>query len=124
MPKKKSKVNKNSKKVILAKKEKKSLSKESLAFKVIEFQKSKDIEFQEKIFKEIVDQINPLISKIVNKFNIPGYEQTDLYQEALMALRFKAIKDFKTDRKRVPAREYGSIRGYVCTLYAGSRREF
>jgi len=98
MPKKKSKVKKKTKKVILAKKEKKSLSQESLAFKVIEFQKSKDAEFQEKLFKEIVDQINPLITKIVNKFNIPGYEQTDLYQEALMALRFKAIKDFKTDR--------------------------
>jgi RNA polymerase sigma factor (sigma-70 family) len=98
MPKKKSKVIKKPKKVILAKKEKKSLSKESLAFKVIELQKSKDTEFKEKLFKEIVDQINPLITKIVNKFNISGYDQTDLYQEALMALRFKAIKDFKTDR--------------------------
>lgn len=98
MSKKKSKINKRPTKVILAKNDKKSLSQESLAFKAIEFQKSKDIELKEKIFKDIVDQINPLITKIVNKFNIPGYEKSDLYQEALVALRFKAIKDFKTDR--------------------------
>ena len=92
MPKKKSKVNKNSKKVILAKKEKKSLSKESLAFKVIEFQKSKDIEFQEKIFKEIVDQINPLISKIVNKFNGTIVEKFFKFKDFL-TMRHKSERD-------------------------------
>lgn len=93
MPKKK----KASKKSI-NKKNKTNISKESLAYKVLEFQKSDSNSDKEKIFQHIVSQINPLITKIVNKFTIPGYEQSDLYQEALLALRFKAMKDFKTDR--------------------------
>lgn len=92
---KKKKSKKNVKKVAL---KQKNISKNSLAFKVLEFQNSKDVLVQEEIFKFIVDKINPLITKIVNKFVVPGYEQVDLYQEALLALRFKAMKDFKTDR--------------------------
>lgn len=55
--------------------------------------KNKDI-----LFENIVNKINPLIKRIVGKFNIPGYEKSDLYQEALYALRFKAVSDFDVRR--------------------------
>ena len=74
------------------------LSINSLAFKVMQFQNQKDKNIQDILFNEIVAQIDPLISKIANKFTIPGYDRYDLYQEALFAVRFKAMKDFKPDR--------------------------
>jgi RNA polymerase sigma factor (sigma-70 family) len=40
----------------------------------------------------------PKIQKVVSKFNIPGYEHSDILQEALYALRYKAIKDYDKAR--------------------------
>jgi RNA polymerase sigma factor (sigma-70 family) len=70
----------------------------SVAQIVIEMQKTKSKIERESLFKKIVQRIDPLIKRIVGKFNIPGYHQDDLYQEAMYAVRFKAISDFDTSR--------------------------
>lgn len=70
----------------------------SVAEIVIKLQKSNSNAEKEKLFKEVMSRIDPLIKRIVGKFNIPGYHQDDLYQEAMYAVRFKAIADFDTSR--------------------------
>lgn len=49
-------------------------------------------------FEEISDRLKPRIQKLVNRFNIAGFDSSDIMQEALFALRFKAIKDYNSDR--------------------------
>lgn len=70
----------------------------SIAEMVIKLQKESTKQGQDIIFNEIIEKIDPLIKRIVGKFNIPGYESSDLYQEALYAVRFKAISDFDVSR--------------------------
>lgn len=70
----------------------------SVAELVIRLQGLKNRDDQELLFREIIEKIDPLIKRIVNKFNIPGLEKNDLYQEALYAVRFKAIADFDCSR--------------------------
>lgn len=102
--KKKKTTKKTSKKVLSAKnksaskKESKAPQPGSVAQIVIMMQKEKKVKEREKLFKTIIDKIDPLIKRIVNKFNIPGYDKSDLYQEALYAVRFKAISDFDCSR--------------------------
>ncbi len=38
--------------------------------------------------------LKPRIKNLCSKFTIPGFGPDDIYQEALVALRFKAIKDY------------------------------
>lgn len=49
-------------------------------------------------FNEIEKRMQPKIKQISYKFNIPGHSFSDLYQESLYALRYKAIKDYNKDR--------------------------
>jgi len=49
-------------------------------------------------FEQIVNMLEYKIQQISRKFNIPGLEHKDVYQEALYALRYKAIKDYDPDR--------------------------
>ncbi len=49
-------------------------------------------------FNEIEKRIAPKIKQISYRFNIPGSERSDVYQEALIALRTKAIKDYDQNR--------------------------
>ncbi len=70
----------------------------SVAEIVIKMQKAKSTQDKDLFFREIMDRIDPLIKRIVGKFNIPGYHNDDLYQEAMYAVRFKAISDFDTSR--------------------------
>jgi RNA polymerase sigma factor (sigma-70 family) len=70
----------------------------SVAEVVIKMQKTKSKTERESLFKQVVARIDPLIKRIVGKFNIPGYHSDDLYQEAMYAVRFKAIADFDTSR--------------------------
>jgi RNA polymerase sporulation-specific sigma factor len=70
----------------------------SIAEMVIKLQKERTKAGQDIIFNDIIEKIDPLIKRIVGKFNIPGYESSDLYQEALYAVRFKAISDFDVSR--------------------------
>lgn len=56
---------------------------------------------QEKVniaFNEIERRMRSKIKQISYKFNIPGSSFPDVYQEALYALRYKAIKDYDKDR--------------------------
>jgi len=49
-------------------------------------------------FLKIVDGLNAKIKKIAGKFRIPGHGFDDVYQEALIALQTKAIKDYDETR--------------------------
>jgi DNA-directed RNA polymerase specialized sigma24 family protein len=60
--------------------------------------KTKDEEEVNKAFEELLSMLLPKIQKVVSKFNIPGYEHSDILQEALYALRYKAIKDYDKAR--------------------------
>jgi hypothetical protein len=75
-----------------------TVPKGTVAEMVMKLQAAKSKDEREIIFSSIVERIDPLIKRIVGRFNIPGYEQNDLYQEALFALRFKAIDDFDPSR--------------------------
>jgi len=60
--------------------------------------KTKDETEANKEFEELLSMLLPKIQKVVSKFNIPGYEYSDILQEALYALRYKAIKDYDKAR--------------------------
>lgn len=49
-------------------------------------------------FKKIIDALDPKIKKIAGRFRIPGFGFDDVYNECLMALRFKAVRDYDEDR--------------------------
>jgi RNA polymerase sporulation-specific sigma factor len=49
-------------------------------------------------FQSVVDGLESKIKKIAGKFKIPGDSFEDVYQESLVALRFKAIKDYDITR--------------------------
>lgn len=49
-------------------------------------------------FEDIVNRLKSRIQKIVNRFNINGFDSFDIMQEALYALRYKAIKDYNPER--------------------------
>lgn len=73
-------------------------NKEHLAILAETVKNSKNNKEVEIAYNEIVSLLSSRIKNICGKFNIPGMESVDIWQEALMALRFKAIKDY--DRKR------------------------
>lgn len=60
--------------------------------------KSKDENKANRAFQELVGMLIPKIQKVVNRFNIPGYDSSDILQEALYALRYKAVKDYDKER--------------------------
>ena len=49
-------------------------------------------------YNEIIYRIKPRIMYIVSQFNVPGNSSDDIYQEALYALRYKAIPDYDKTR--------------------------
>jgi|TARA_Y100000310_G_C20669839_1_gene809635 DNA-directed RNA polymerase specialized sigma24 family protein len=49
-------------------------------------------------YSEIERRMKPKLQQIAFRFNIPGMGHDDIYQEALYALRFKAIKDYDKTR--------------------------
>jgi DNA-directed RNA polymerase specialized sigma24 family protein len=49
-------------------------------------------------FNEVVKILDQKIKGMTWKTKIPGHSQSDIYQEALFALRFKAIKDYDQTR--------------------------
>lgn len=54
--------------------------------------------YKDDYFQEILNRLDPLVRKISYKYNVKGHDSSDIYQEALFALRFKAIRDFDIDR--------------------------
>ena len=62
---------------------------------------STDKEEKDLAFEEIVKMIEPNLQKFIRKFTIPGYDRHDIYQEALFALKFKAIKDYDSSRSEI-----------------------
>ena len=49
-------------------------------------------------FAKLLGMLMPKIQKVISRFNIPGYDTSDVMQEALYALRYKAIKDYDKER--------------------------
>lgn len=60
--------------------------------------KSRSKDKSDRAFDEIMLMIKPKIKNVVVRFRIVGYDQNDIYQEALRALRFKAIEDYDQTR--------------------------
>lgn len=60
--------------------------------------KNKDKETTDKAFEAILQKLIPKIQKLISRFNIPGCNHDDIMQEALVALQFKAIKDYDKTR--------------------------
>ena len=52
-------------------------------------------------FNEIITMLDAKIRQIAGRFDIPGYSYADVYQEALYALRYKAIKDYDPSRSNL-----------------------
>jgi RNA polymerase sigma factor (sigma-70 family) len=67
--------------------------------KLIEIvRKSKKAEDINKAFESLIVILMPKIQKVISKFNIPGCDNSDILQEALYALRYKAVKDYDKER--------------------------
>lgn len=63
--------------------------------------KSKNKAESNKAFEEILLMVDKKIKQLISSFNIPGYTKNDLYQEALVALRYKAIKDYNPAKSKI-----------------------
>jgi RNA polymerase sporulation-specific sigma factor len=61
---------------------------------------SKDKEKTDVAFFKVFESLRPQMQYIVNRFTIPGLNNEDIMQEALYALRYKAIKDYDQKRGR------------------------
>ena len=79
---------------------KEKASEESLIFiKLIKIVRKEDTGKRvDEAFAEIVRRLDPKIKTIAYQFRIPGYCFQDVYQESLVALRYKAIKDYDQDK--------------------------
>lgn len=66
-----------------------------LVDKVRKSKKQHEVNFA---FEQIANGLKPRIRSLCSKFRIAGLGQDDIYQEALYALRFKAIKDYDQTR--------------------------
>jgi RNA polymerase sporulation-specific sigma factor len=60
--------------------------------------KNKNNESVNNAFDSLLKTLMPKIQKLISKFNIPGSDHSDVLQEALYALRYKAIKDYDKER--------------------------
>ena len=67
--------------------------------KLVEIVKNRrNISRSEIAFNDIVALLETRMQQISYKFQIPGYSPQDIYQEALFALRYKAIEDYDKGR--------------------------
>ncbi len=76
-------------------------------------------------YNELESRVKPSILHIINQFYIHGLDRNDLYQEALYALRYKAIPDYDKDRGRFgpyPFYKFAAlcIRRHLSTLLKSS----
>ena len=63
--------------------------------------KSRVKEKSDAAFAQITKLMKTQIDKLVYHFNIPGHEKKDIEQEAMLALRYKAIKDYDSSRSTI-----------------------
>jgi len=56
---------------------------------------------QDIAFGEIVTMMEPKLKQFMYNFTIPGFDRNDIYQESLLALKFKAIKDYDSSRSEI-----------------------
>ena len=86
--------------------------------------KKKETEINE-AYNEIQYRIKPKIMYIVRQFYIPGCSTEDIYQEALYALRFKAILDYNKKKGKYGPYPFDNfailcIRRHLSTLLKSS----
>jgi len=67
---------------------------------VIRSSNKRSREKTERAFEQIVDMLKQKIKQVVFRFNIPGHTKEDIYQEALTALRYKAIQDYDPSKSK------------------------
>lgn len=67
--------------------------------KIIRSNKSK-IE-KDLAFEEVIKMMEPKLQQFIRKFTIPGHDRDDIYQEAVFALKYKAIKDYDSSRSEI-----------------------
>lgn len=65
---------------------------------ISQIRKQKDEKLANAAFEELLSMLIAKINKVVSRFRIPGNEHNDVLQEALYALRYKAIKDYDKER--------------------------
>jgi len=63
--------------------------------------RSKNKQKSDDAFTQIIEILSPKIKQLCYQFNIPGCSFEDVYQEAVVALRFKAIKDYDQTRSNL-----------------------
>ena len=66
--------------------------------KIAKTKVKKKVELANTAYNEIEERIRPKIIYIEGQFHIPGCNRDDICQEALYALRFKAIPDYDEDK--------------------------
>tara|TARA_Y100000034_G_scaffold134630_1_gene203634 strand:+ start:969 stop:1703 length:735 start_codon:yes stop_codon:yes gene_type:complete len=66
--------------------------------KLVELARSRKKQQSDIAFNEIMQRMKSKLQQISYKFHIPGKDHDDIYQEALFALRYKAIKDYDKER--------------------------
>ena len=76
-------------------------------------------------YNELEKRVKPNLLHIVNQFYISGMDRSDLVQESLLALRFKAIPDYNKDKGRYgpyPFEKFTSlvIRRHLSTMLKSS----
>jgi RNA polymerase sigma factor (sigma-70 family) len=107
---------KKSKKKVLAKRKKTSSKKSVIKKPIVEeideaqianekyikyincIRRSKSTDEANLAFENLYKMLSPKIQKLISRFNIPGYDHSDILQEALFALRYKAVKDYDKAR--------------------------
>lgn len=62
---------------------------------------SKDKIEKDLAFEEIIQMMGPKLNQFMYNFTIPGHDRSDIYQEALFALKYKAIKDYDSSRSEL-----------------------
>lgn len=66
--------------------------------KIIRNKQNENSHEENEAFEKLLSMMMPKIQKVIAKFNIPGCDHSDVLQEALFALRYKAIKDYDKTR--------------------------
>jgi len=76
------------------------------------FKNEKDEKKKEFAFEEIISMMKDRIKPFLYNFSIPGYDKDDIYQECLIAIKYKAIKDY--DHTKSNLQEISPFDNFAC----------
>ncbi len=96
---KKDTIHKNNKTIIVLQMTSDRIQQLQHQIQMVQFiKKSKNKKQSDLVFDKLVSLLNNKIMNLLRSLNIPGSNNNDLYQQALYALRYKAIKDYDHQR--------------------------